>query len=217
MITVYHDGSAASSPFLDLRKRRRKDIVLGTSSNHRLRSMDWQPSTLCHKGRSRNVPRRILLITEYTGYRNIRSGQLLLGGRAARAPRTCLLMDMEWLRSGLLHAMANSASLALVPPMTISPIIPVLRKDPFDDPAYLFELKLDDFRGLADSIQGRMLSKNGNPLKRFEGLLDALHPEYVCDGESVALDGDGRGSTTCCSAAGSRSTSPSTCWSWTVR
>src|SRR5207247_10240553 len=68
------------------------------------------------KGRSRNVPRRILLITEYTGYRNIRSGQLLLGGRAARAPRTCLLMDMEWLRSGLLHAMANSASLALVPP-----------------------------------------------------------------------------------------------------
>src|SRR6266536_2171541 len=100
MITVYHDGSAASSPFLDLRKRRRKDIVLGTSSNHRLRSMDWQPSTLCHKGRSRNVPCRILLITEYTGYGNIRSGQLLLGGRTARAPPTYLLMDMEWLRSG---------------------------------------------------------------------------------------------------------------------
>ena len=112
--------------------------------------------------------------------------------------------------------MANSASLALVPPMTISPIIPVLRKDPFDDPAYLFELKFDDFRGLADSIQGRMLSKNGNPLRRFEGLLDALPPGYVFDGEIVALDGDGRGSTTCCSAAGSRSTSPSTCWSWTA-
>src|SRR6266516_6694296 len=95
MITVYHDGSSASSPFLDLRKRRRKDIVLGTSSNHRLRSMDWQPSTLCHKGRSRNVPCRILLITEYTGYGNIRSGQLLLGGRTARAPRTCLLMAFE--------------------------------------------------------------------------------------------------------------------------
>ena len=88
--------------------------------------------------------------------------------------------------------MANSASLALVPPMTISPIIPVLRKDPFDDPAYLFELKLDGFRGLADSIQGRMLSKNGNPLRRFEGLLDALPPGYVLDGEIVALDGDGR-------------------------
>ena len=76
--------------------------------------------------------------------------------------------------------------------MTISPIIPVLRKDPFDDPAYLFELKLDDFRGLADSIQGRMLSKNGNPLRPFEGLLDALPPGYVLDGEIVALDGDGR-------------------------
>src|SRR6266487_5933847 len=57
--------------------------------------MDWQPSTLCHKGRSRNVPCRILLITEYTGYGNIRSGQLLLGGRTARAPRTCLLMAFE--------------------------------------------------------------------------------------------------------------------------
>ena len=101
-------------------------------------------------------------------------------------------MDMNGCGRGLLHAMANSASLALVPPMTISPIIPVLRKDPFDDPAYLFELKLDDFRGLADSIQGRMLSKNGNPLKRFEGLLDALPPEYVFDGEIVALDRDGR-------------------------
>src|SRR6266536_970777 len=154
--------------------------------------MDWQPSTLCHKGRSRNVPCRILLITEYTGYGNIRSGQLLLGGRTARAPPTYLLMDMNGCGRGLLHAMANSASLALVPPMTISPIIPVLRKDPFDDPAYLFELKLDDFRGLADSIQGRMLSKNGNPLRRFEGLLDALPPGYVLDGEIVALDGDGR-------------------------
>ncbi len=87
-------------------------------------------------------------------------------------------MDMEWLRSGLLHAMANSATLALVPPMTISPIIPVLRKDPFDDPAYLFELKLDGFRGLADTVQGRMLSKNGNRLRRFERLLDALVPRF---------------------------------------
>jgi len=62
--------------------------------------------------------------------------------------------------------------------MTISPIIPVLRKDPFDDPAYLFELKLDGFRGLADTVQGRMLSKNGNRLRRFERLLDALVPRF---------------------------------------
>jgi bifunctional non-homologous end joining protein LigD len=73
----------------------------------------------------------------------------------------------------------------------MQPIIPVVRQEPFDDTAYLFELKLDGFRGLADTIQGRMLSKNGNRLKRFETLLGALPPGYVFDGEIVALDGDG--------------------------
>src|SRR5437867_4094149 len=50
----------------------------------------------------------------------------------------------------------------------MNPIIPVRRKDPFDDDGWLFELKLDGFRGLADTIQGRMLSKNGNAMGRFE-------------------------------------------------
>jgi bifunctional non-homologous end joining protein LigD len=74
----------------------------------------------------------------------------------------------------------------------MKPIIPIRRKEAFDDPAYLFELKLDGFRGLADTVAGRMLSKNGNRLKRFETLLDALPPGYIFDGEIVALDGDGR-------------------------
>jgi ATP-dependent DNA ligase len=30
----------------------------------------------------------------------------------------------------------------------ITPIVPVLRDRPFDDPAYLFEPKYDGFRGL---------------------------------------------------------------------
>jgi len=82
----------------------------------------------------------------------------------------------------------------------VQPIIPIIRKEAFDDPAYLFELKLDGFRGLANTIQGRMLSKNSNRLRRFERLLDALPPGYVFDGEIVALTGTGgRGSTTCCS------------------
>ncbi len=45
----------------------------------------------------------------------------------------------------------------------------IKRKEPFDDPAYLLELKLDGFRGLANTIAGRMLSKNGNRLRRFSG------------------------------------------------
>jgi hypothetical protein len=74
----------------------------------------------------------------------------------------------------------------------MQPIIPVVRQEPFDDPTYLFELKLDGFRGIADTVNGRMLSKNGNRLGRFERLLEGLPPGYVFDGEIVALDEDGR-------------------------
>src|SRR6266516_2972224 len=76
--------------------------------------------------------------------------------------------------------------------MSIAPIIPVVRQEPFDDDGWLFELKLDGFRGLADTVNGRMLSKNGCRLKRFETLLDALPPGFVFDGEIMALDEDGR-------------------------
>ncbi len=38
-------------------------------------------------------------------------------------------------------------------------IILTIRRDRFDDPAWLFNLKLDGFRGLADTIGGWMRSK----------------------------------------------------------
>src|SRR5262249_30613749 len=72
------------------------------------------------------------------------------------------------------------------------PIIPANRREPFDDPAWLFDLKLDGFRGMADTIAGRMLSKNGNRMKRYEQLLEVLPAGYVFDGEIVALDEGGR-------------------------
>jgi hypothetical protein len=56
----------------------------------------------------------------------------------------------------------------------MDPIIPIVRKEPFDDPASLFELKFDGFRGIADTIAGRMLSKNKNRMRRFEKLLRGL-------------------------------------------
>jgi ATP-dependent DNA ligase len=65
--------------------------------------------------------------------------------------------------------------------MPISPIIPIPRPDPFDDPAYLYELKYDGFRGLADTLNGSILSKNKNRMKRFETLLETLG--FVFDGE----------------------------------
>ena len=74
----------------------------------------------------------------------------------------------------------------------MDPIIPIVRKEPFDDPAWLFELKYDGFRGIADTIRGRMLSKNKNRLRRFERLLETLPQGCVFDGEIVALDETGR-------------------------
>jgi bifunctional non-homologous end joining protein LigD len=72
----------------------------------------------------------------------------------------------------------------------MQPIIPVPRKEPFDDPEWLFELKLDGFRGITDSR--RMLSKNGNRLARFDRLLAELPRDLVLDGEIIAADDDGR-------------------------
>jgi ATP-dependent DNA ligase len=76
----------------------------------------------------------------------------------------------------------------------IAPIIPIRRKDlpPEKDGWWAAELKLDGFRGLADTISGRMLSKNLNPLKRFAHLLDALPVDYVFDGEICVLDRNGK-------------------------
>src|SRR5215470_15336933 len=74
----------------------------------------------------------------------------------------------------------------------MDPVIPILRKEPFDDPAWLFELKYDGFRGIADTIRYRMLSKNLKRLQRFEPLLDTLPAGYVFDGEIVGLDETGR-------------------------
>jgi ATP-dependent DNA ligase len=74
----------------------------------------------------------------------------------------------------------------------MNPIIPIVRREPFDDPALLFEIKLDGFRAIADTVAGRFISKNGNALKRFASALDTLPNGYVFDGELVALDDDGR-------------------------
>ena len=71
-------------------------------------------------------------------------------------------------------------------------IIPIRRKEPFDGDGWLFELKLDGFRGLANTIQGRMLSKNGNRLRRIQRLLDALPPGNVFESRNDSAMGEHR-------------------------
>ena len=79
------------------------------------------------------------------------------------------------------------------------PIIPTRRKEPFDDPEWLFDFKYDGFRGLCYVEQGRcrVISRNGNKLSRFDALADQVGrllpvDEAIIDGEVIAADESGR-------------------------
>ena len=71
--------------------------------------------------------------------------------------------------------------------------------DPFNDPEWIFELKLDGFRALAYVENGgcRLISRNGHTFRRFDPLCGALAQELkiknaILDGEIVCLDEEGR-------------------------
>jgi ATP-dependent DNA ligase len=51
----------------------------------------------------------------------------------------------------------------------ITLINPVSRATPFDNSDWIFELKFDGFRAATDTVRGRLISRNGHWLKRFEG------------------------------------------------
>src|SRR5262245_27747115 len=81
----------------------------------------------------------------------------------------------------------------------VQPIIPVTAKEPFDDPAWLFEFKYDGYRGLCYADQNRcwFVSRNGNTLSRFDTLGDQVASELdlddaIFDGEVIAADETGR-------------------------
>ena len=82
----------------------------------------------------------------------------------------------------------------------VQPIIPTWRKEPFDDPEWLFEFKYDGFRGLCyldEQGRCRFISRNGNVLSRFDARGDQVAAmldvdEAVIDGEVIAADETGR-------------------------
>jgi hypothetical protein len=76
-----------------------------------------------------------------------------------------------WLWASLTFCQRSGITPAV---MNIVPIIPIRRREAFDNPAFLLELKYDGFRALADTVNGRMLSKNANRMRRFEKLLRRL-------------------------------------------
>ena len=74
------------------------------------------------------------------------------------------------------------------------------RREPFDHPDFLFELKYDGFRALAVMQFGRALfvSRNGHPFMSFSSLAEAISADVnvegrtVLDGEIVYVDRRGR-------------------------
>jgi bifunctional non-homologous end joining protein LigD len=81
----------------------------------------------------------------------------------------------------------------------IQPIAPIRRAEPFDDPAWLFDLKYDGFRALCYLEQGscRLISRSGNQMHRFASLSDRIAAsldvsDAIIDGEVIAADETGR-------------------------
>ena len=79
----------------------------------------------------------------------------------------------------------------------ISPLTLTRRREPFDHPDWVFELKHDGFRGVAYISSGecRLVSRNGNVFKRFPTLCESLSKlsvkNAVLDGEIICINGDG--------------------------
>lgn len=84
----------------------------------------------------------------------------------------------------------------------VQPIIPTWRKEPFDNPGWLFELKYDGFRALlylekVERKSCRLIWGRRNTLSRFDAVCDQVATELdiddaILDGEVIAADESGR-------------------------
>jgi len=83
-------------------------------------------------------------------------------------------------------------------PYDIKPMLATLVKEPFDHPDWLFEVKWDGYRAIAEIRDGdvALYSRNGISFaKKFIPIVDALRKfgfEAVLDGEIVVVDDQGR-------------------------
>jgi bifunctional non-homologous end joining protein LigD len=83
-------------------------------------------------------------------------------------------------------------------PHALQPMLAAVAKEPFDHPDWIFEVKWDGYRAVAE-IQGKdvlLYSRNGISFnKRFPPIVDALRKfgfDAVLDGEVVVVDDQGR-------------------------
>src|SRR5215471_11467984 len=81
----------------------------------------------------------------------------------------------------------------------VQPIAPTWRKEPFEDPDWLFEFKYDGFRAMCyvEPRRNRLISRNNNIMTRFDALADQVAAaldvdDAILDGEIIAADETGR-------------------------
>lgn len=83
-------------------------------------------------------------------------------------------------------------------PHDTKPMLSTLTADAFDDHDWLFEIKWDGYRAIAEREDGkvRLYSRNLQPFNpKFPGVVSALEEldhDFVLDGEVVALDKEGK-------------------------
>src|SRR5436189_6488312 len=83
--------------------------------------------------------------------------------------------------------------------MNFQPMPLLKRAAPFDDPDWIYELKLNGFRALAVIEDGRaqLTSRNGHPFASFSALADSIsaclpNEKPMIDAEICSLDKRGR-------------------------
>jgi len=83
-------------------------------------------------------------------------------------------------------------------PHKIAPMLATLVKEPFDHPDWIFEVKWDGYRAVAEIREGNvsLYSRNGIPFeKKFFPIVESLRKfggDAVLDGEIVVVDDQGR-------------------------
>ena len=79
----------------------------------------------------------------------------------------------------------------------ISPLTLSRKREPFDQPDFIFELKHDGFRAVAyiEDGQSKLISRRNNILKSFMPLCESLKKlsvrNAILDGELICVDGNG--------------------------
>lgn len=81
----------------------------------------------------------------------------------------------------------------------LKPMLAKKQEKPFSDPEWLFEVKLDGYRIIADFRGGntRLLSRNGlnystRNIRPIIKILNTMDDDVILDGEMVVLDEEGK-------------------------